>query len=236
MKDQLERIVAGQGSLYQVLGVPLNTNAKEIDEAYRRIAITTHPDKTQSLPQCEREAAESRFREATLARDVLKNQRSNYIAYQVVRYFFPNLPVFSQSSSLDRLLDKVDFFGVAKVVQRRSEDNTNQEELKPRKKSEQEQKKAYQVISDFANEWYTSQVNIVYQKHFQEKYKEILDKVFYVFPQIRKNETAYDGLKSLAKEAAKKFAEKKIKPLKEKRTEVVSQLRDYICRRVSIRI
>ena len=232
MKDQLEQIVAGPGSLYYILGVPLHAKAKEIDEAYRRIARETHPDKTQGLPLYEREAAELMFKEATLARDVLKNQRRNYFAYQVVRHFFPDLPVFSQSSSLDRLLDKVDFFAVAEAVQRRSEDNTNREEPKPRKKSERE--KAYQVASNFANEWYTSQVNAVYQKHFRESYQRIMNIMLDAFPQIRKDEADYDELKASARETAKEFAEKKIKHLKEKRSEIVSQIRAYICKKLGI--
>ena len=46
-------------SLYDVLGVTPEANTREIKQAYRKLALATHPDKNQDKPE---EAAE-RFRE-----------------------------------------------------------------------------------------------------------------------------------------------------------------------------
>ena len=60
---------------YEVLGVAKNENAKEIKQAYRKLAIKYHPDRNEGD-----ENAEDKFKEAAEAYEVLSNQekRSRY--------------------------------------------------------------------------------------------------------------------------------------------------------------
>ena len=60
---------------YEVLGVQKNADKAEIKKAYRKIAMKFHPDKNPDNPD-----AEAKFKEASLAADVLLNEekRSRY--------------------------------------------------------------------------------------------------------------------------------------------------------------
>jgi len=62
---------------YKVLGIEKSASEEEIKKAYRKIAVRCHPDKNPS------KEAETRFREATEAYEVLKDfsKRKNYDAY-----------------------------------------------------------------------------------------------------------------------------------------------------------
>ena len=57
-------------NLYEVLGVPDDASEADIRKAYRKIAVKNHPDKNPGD-----EAAESRFKEATQAYDVLSDAK-----------------------------------------------------------------------------------------------------------------------------------------------------------------
>lgn len=63
---------------YDVLGVPRNANAKQIKEAYYKLAMKHHPDKNQGK-------LTERFREIKEAYDVLSNE-SNRINYNNSKY------------------------------------------------------------------------------------------------------------------------------------------------------
>ncbi|NLG17331.1 MAG: molecular chaperone DnaJ [Fibrobacter sp.] len=67
--------MATKADYYEVLGVPRNASEDEIKKAYRKLAVKYHPDKNPGD-----KSAEEKFREATEAYEVLKDQtkRSQY--------------------------------------------------------------------------------------------------------------------------------------------------------------
>ncbi|KAG0644391.1 hypothetical protein HOY80DRAFT_1133089 [Tuber brumale] len=58
-------------SPYEILGVPTTSAAAEIRSAYRKLALTVHPDK---VPEGERDAAKIAFQELTFAYGVLSDE------------------------------------------------------------------------------------------------------------------------------------------------------------------
>jgi DnaJ family protein C protein 9 len=55
---------------YALLGIPATSTAAEIRSAYRKLALSTHPDK---VPVAQREAAHSAFQELAFAYSVLSD-------------------------------------------------------------------------------------------------------------------------------------------------------------------
>ena len=60
---------------YEILGVPRDATSDEIKRAYRKLAMTYHPDRNNGSRE-----AEDRFKEITEAYDVLRdpNKRATY--------------------------------------------------------------------------------------------------------------------------------------------------------------
>lgn len=56
--------------LYEVLGVSKDATTTEIKKAYRKLALSFHPDK---VPEPEREAAEAKFKDISRAYEVLSD-------------------------------------------------------------------------------------------------------------------------------------------------------------------
>ena len=61
-------------NLYQVLGLPRSASAREIREAYHRLARLLHPDRAASRPANEQQLSERRMREVNAAYAVLGDE------------------------------------------------------------------------------------------------------------------------------------------------------------------
>jgi DnaJ family protein C protein 3 len=74
-QQNLERLrkLAERKDYYKILGVPKTASDKDIKSAYRKLAMQYHPDKTQSLPEEEREKAQALFRDIAEAKDILSD-------------------------------------------------------------------------------------------------------------------------------------------------------------------
>ncbi len=66
--------------LYEILGVSKTASDEDIKKAYRKLAITLHPDRFANATDAEKKAAEEKFKEINKAYEVLgdKEKRSNY--------------------------------------------------------------------------------------------------------------------------------------------------------------
>ena len=64
--------------LYEILGVSKSASKDEIKKAYRKLAMKYHPDQNKDNPD-----AEAKFKEATGAYDILKDEqkRATYDQY-----------------------------------------------------------------------------------------------------------------------------------------------------------
>eukprot|EP00667_Euglena_gracilis_P006606 EG_transcript_6661 len=74
------RKMAERKDYYKILGVPKTASEKDIKVAYRKLAMQWHPDKTQSLPDDEKERAQTYFRDIAEAKEVLcdEEKRAKY--------------------------------------------------------------------------------------------------------------------------------------------------------------
>ncbi|KAJ8530488.1 hypothetical protein ON010_g14426 [Phytophthora cinnamomi] len=61
---------------YKILGVPRNSEAKEIKKAYRKQALEWHPDKHTDKDEAEREEVEKRFHDIAEAYEILSNEET----------------------------------------------------------------------------------------------------------------------------------------------------------------
>lgn len=64
---------------YRTLGIPETATDDQVRQAYRRLALRYHPDRTASLSHQEQKEAERKFREATEARDIIARARGHNI-------------------------------------------------------------------------------------------------------------------------------------------------------------
>lgn len=66
--------------LYGILGVPKTASDEDIKKAYRKLAITLHPDRFTNASEAEKKEAEDKFKEINKAYEVLgdKEKRANY--------------------------------------------------------------------------------------------------------------------------------------------------------------
>lgn len=60
---------------YEILGVPRSASKNEIKAAYKKIALKYHPDRLHGKSDSEKQAAESKFKEASEAYSVLSNEQ-----------------------------------------------------------------------------------------------------------------------------------------------------------------
>ena len=69
--------------LYEILGVSKTASDDEIKKAYRKLAITLHPDRFANATDKEKKEAEDKFKEINKAYEVLgdKEKRANYDKY-----------------------------------------------------------------------------------------------------------------------------------------------------------
>ena len=63
-------VLAKQQSLYKTLNVPKTATPKEINKAYRKLALQNHPDK---VPSSDRDKAQERFKEIGRAHEILSD-------------------------------------------------------------------------------------------------------------------------------------------------------------------
>ncbi len=70
-------------NLYEILGVSKTASDEEIKKAYRKLAITLHPDRFTNASEPEKKQAEEKFKEINKAYEVLgdKEKRANYDKY-----------------------------------------------------------------------------------------------------------------------------------------------------------
>lgn len=95
-------IVANADDYYQVLGLESTASTDEIKKAYRKLALKLHPDKIQSLPDQQREAAEVEFKRVNRAHSILSDpgKRQEYDAARTMSrppkffVFLASLPIF----------------------------------------------------------------------------------------------------------------------------------------------
>ena len=96
--------------LYEILGVSREASADEIKRAYRKLAFKCHPDKNPGDKQ-----AEERFKEASLAYDVLSDpaKRAEYDRTGFQAYRAAHGPDFDAGAfSVDDILGRYgDIFG-----------------------------------------------------------------------------------------------------------------------------
>ncbi len=66
--------------LYEILGVPKTASDEDIKKAYRKLAISLHPDRFATASESEKKQAEVKFKEINHAYEVLsdKQKRANY--------------------------------------------------------------------------------------------------------------------------------------------------------------
>jgi hypothetical protein len=69
----------------EILGISSsNPSERELDKAYRKLAMKWHPDKWSAKPEAERKAAEEKFKEISVAYDELKNKVKCFGCFQFV--------------------------------------------------------------------------------------------------------------------------------------------------------
>eukprot|EP00668_Euglena_longa_P016404 GGOE01020656.1.p1 GENE.GGOE01020656.1~~GGOE01020656.1.p1 ORF type:complete len:503 (+),score=144.33 GGOE01020656.1:57-1565(+) len=74
------RKMAERKDYYKILGIRKTATEKDIKAAYRKLAMQWHPDKTQNLPDDEKERAQTYFRDIAEAKEVLcdEEKRAKY--------------------------------------------------------------------------------------------------------------------------------------------------------------
>ncbi|KAL2829224.1 hypothetical protein BDW59DRAFT_142337 [Aspergillus cavernicola] len=89
--------------LYEVLQVPRDANKDEIRKAYRKAALTSHPDK---VPESEREAADVRFKDLQQAYDILydEDKRHLYDTHGMAAFNGSGEPGMGEGPDLDDIL------------------------------------------------------------------------------------------------------------------------------------
>lgn len=84
--------------LYDTLGVPKSANEKQIKSAYKKLAMTYHPDRNKAAGEEERNASEEKFKEISVAYSILgdKDKRSRYDQFGMdgVKNDIPNINPF----------------------------------------------------------------------------------------------------------------------------------------------